>query len=396
MRRRSLLATLGAVATGGCLRLQSGADGATATPTPGSTTERDAPESVGPESSTTDTPPPEARRYTLAERWTADSGVGYILTQDGHFYFNDFNLAGEAVPGDGVLWSHRVEFEGSTANLGADAIARGDGVVVYGFFSEPQSVDVPGAQFAAYEDVSGEERWTATIPAAEESAYTNLPKGVTVVDRVAVVGLNVPQRGRLRAYGLDIRTGERLWELDERGGLNGLAAHDGDVYLNAFGGTLVLDPSTGEVTDRRQSWRGANSCIQGNSLFAGSDGVRAYPLADGGVEWSTTGIAEVNSLVADNSLVVAGTETGGVYAVERATGETRWEATTDGTVWQLALSTQHVWVANRETGLTAYDRRDGSNVHRSTQPIGRADIAVVSGTILLGNDTARLYDIEPA
>jgi outer membrane protein assembly factor BamB len=391
--RRALLRTLGVglAGTGGCLRLQSGEDGGeTAT----ATGESDDATTAAAGTRTTDTPPAEPGRYVLSERWRAEFGVDYVRAAGGHFYLNDFGRVAEAVPGDGVLWTDEVTFEGSTANLGADAIGRGDDTVVFGFFSEPAAVDEPGAYFVAHEEVTGERRWTVGVPAAADNDYTNLPRGVAVVDGVAVLGIEAGGRFRLR--GVDVRTGEGRWTAAGRGGINGVEAHDGAVYVNRFAGVTVRDPTTGSVTERHEGWRGANSRIRAGSFVAGSDGVRAYPLAEGAADWSVADVSGVTTLAADNSLVVAGTETGAVHALERATGERRWDATIDGTVWQIELGSRSVWVADRETGLTAYDRRDGRAVHRSTQPIERAGIAVAGGSILLGNETARLYDVEPA
>lgn len=390
MNRRDLLASVGILGTSGCLRLRGDATSTpeteTGTAEPAAT---DASDDAGGDGLA------DAERLTLSERWAADVGVRYVLTDGGHFFFNGLNVAGEAVPGDGVLWTAEVAYEGSTGNLGADAIARGDGVAVYGFFSERGTVENPGAHFVAHEDVSGEEVWSMTVPATEADGFTMLPRGAIVVDGVAVLGLNPPNRGKYLVYGVDVTTGEELWTAERDGFLNYLDAYGDEAYLGLASGVARVDPNTGSENGREESWRGSPGRIHGNSLFAASRStVDAHPVADGGVEWSTAGLGEVVALVVDNSLVVAGTESGGIHAVDRATGEPSWEASIGGTVWQMELTPEHVWVADRETGLTAYDRDDGRNVHRSTQPIERSDIGVVSETILFGMDTARAYDIE--
>ena len=178
-RRRELLASVGLLSTAGCLRLQ----GSESDPTPGSDGDTAsgaaATEAPGTDAGTSaDGALQDAQRVALSERWAADFGVRYIRADDGHFFFNGRNRAGEAVPGDGILWSDEVTYEGSSGNLGADVIASRDDLVVFGFFSERGSVEDPGAHFVAYEDVAGTERWSFTVPATEADGFTNLPRGV--------------------------------------------------------------------------------------------------------------------------------------------------------------------------------------------------------------------------
>jgi hypothetical protein len=391
MDRRTLLASMGVVGTAGCLRLQGGGTNSAATDGDG----------AGATQTATDTPDDalgDAERLSLSEKWAADFGVDFVETDDGHFHFNDYNRVGEAISGDGIIWTDEVG-DDDASNLGADAIAVGDDVTVFGFFSEPASVDDPGATVFAYDNTTGEEAWRFFVPAAEGNDYTNLPRGAVVSDGTAVVAINAVTQQSAAVYGIDVARGDERWASEEYDYINDLAAADGSVYLNTNSGVFVLDPASGSVVEQHEAWRGSRCRIHGRSFFvvASADSrLHAYPLADGAVEW-TGGDVEIEAdtaLVVDNSLVVAGTEPGGIHAFERATGERRWEASIGGTVWQMALSPDHVWVADRETGLTAYDRDDGSNVHRSSQPLGRADIAVASRTIVLGNDTLRAYDIE--
>ena len=98
--------------------------------------------------------------------------------------------------------------------------------------------------------------------------------------------------------------------------------------------------------------------------------------------------------VIDNSLVVVGTQAGTVYAFERQSGETRWEASITNAVAAIETTGAHVWVGDTDIGLTAYDRADGSLVHRSTKPVNGDDIAVADGVLLLGGDTATAYTID--
>jgi outer membrane protein assembly factor BamB len=388
MNRRELLASVGMLGTTGCLRLQGET---TSTPEADGETTATTAAAVGTDAADTDGSP-AAERLTLSETWAAEFGVRHILTDDGHFFFNGANVVGEAVPGGGVLWTDEVEYEGSTVNLGADAIARGGGVVVFGFFSEPGTVENPGTHFVAYDDATEERAWSVTVPSDELDGDFVLPGGAVVVDGVAVLGVN-PAGPASVVYGVDAATGEQLWRMESDRTLRYLDAHGGEAYLGQ-GDLVRVDPKTGAVNGREQSRGGSPGLIHGNSLFVGArSSVDAVPLSDGGTAWTASEIGETTVLAVDNSLVVAGTVSGGVHALDRATGERRWKTTIDGTIWKIEQTAEHVWVADRETGLTAYEREAGRNVHRSTQPIERSDVGVVSGTMLFGADTARAYDI---
>lgn len=388
MRRRSVLAMVGSVTTGGCLRLRTN-ETDSASPDTGTAS------TTATETATETDSPAGAQRLTMSQRWAADFGVDFILSDDGHFYFNDYNRVARAIPGDGILWQDEITYEGSEVNLGADAIARGDDLVVFGFWSEFQSVDKPGAHFAGYDVTTGDQRWTFTVPVPEENDSLNLPKGAGIVGDIAVVGIN--EQDQYSVYGLDRQTGEQVWSKETQRGINNLETHDSGIYMDTFGGGVtVLDPATGSVIEQDEPLPGVGQIHIDSAFATANEELRAYQLTADGVEWSTSGVPEASTIVVDNSLVVIGTRNGDVQAFARATGEKQWETTIEGTVWQIELSPSHVWVADRETGLTAYDRQDGQNVHRSTKPVSRSDIAIISQSILLGNDTARLYNVQSA
>ena len=98
----------------------------------------------------------------------------------------------------------------------------------------------------------------------------------------------------------------------------------------------------------------------------------------------------------DSSLVTVGTEAGTVFAFDRSTGELVWDIRIDGSVGAIDMSALRVWVADEETGLTAYDRTDGTRLHRSTKPINGSDIAVSDDVVILGKQDIRGYYIEEA
>jgi hypothetical protein len=253
-------------------------------------------------------------------------------------------------------------------------------------------------------------------------------RGVVVLTRSFIISLNVSNQpdifetGRLAVpvidlelsleallelvYGVDIETGETKWQADESvlpaAYVKYLGSYDGDVCLGTTEGIQVLASETGEPIATHDSWYIGTSRLEslgeihGETPFAAVvETLDAHPLGDNGASWSKSDLGRVYTTpVVDNSLIVVGTQEGDVYAFERDSGETRWEASITNSVAAIATTGSHVWVGDTDIGLTAYDRETGSLVHRSTKPVRGDDIAVADDVLLLGGDTATAYTIE--
>jgi outer membrane protein assembly factor BamB len=411
--RRSVLALVGAgiTSTSGCLRLQGGGNSTAQEP---STPEETSPE----ESSSTDTPSDGtntedgSNEVTLTESWTDENGVDNIWTREGTFYYNDYNYAAEASHGDGVSWSADTTYDGFERNFGAQAFAADRRYAVFGYTPEVEENEEQGAHFHAYRRYDGEKAWTVGAPSDGSHKWA---VGATVVGDTAVLGVADYGEGSAKkplVYGVDIETGETRWQVD-KSVLSGesityVGSYDGNVYLGVrrlgeyTDGVQVLAGETGELVETHEGWAvgsaglGSVGQIHGETLFACfSSYIAAYPLGENGLSRSPSEFdSRFNSLVVDNSLVVAGTEDGGVYAFERGSGETRWEASITNSVGAVETTGSHVWVGDTDIGLTAYDRETGSLVHRSTKPVNGDDIAVADDELLLGGDTATAYTID--
>ena len=396
MKRRDVLGLVGAsvAGTSGCLRLQGGGNS-----TPG--------ESPTPDGSPSgDASSGESNEVTLTETWTDEGGVDFIWTDEGSFYFNDYNYAAEASHGNGVEWSADTTHDGVDENLGADAFATDGQYVVFGYIPDPEGNEERGGHFHAYEKRTGEKAW---VSAAPSDGMHNHAIGATVVGDVAVLaasdyGDESEQEPLVR--GVDVETGETRWETDQSvlppSLINYLGSYDGDVYVGMKDGVQVLAGETGERVETHdswyigQSWNESLGQIHGETLFAAwGNRLSAHPLGGNGVSWSNSEIGDLYTPPAvDNSLVVVGTAEGGVYAFERGSGEARWEASVTNSVGAIETTGSHVWVGDTEIGLTAYERETGSLVHRSTKPVGGDDIAVADDVLLLGGAAATAYLIE--
>ncbi|RLM90184.1 hypothetical protein D3D02_05280 [Halobellus sp. Atlit-38R] len=405
MDRRQVLATFGVGIGGlsGCLRLTGADSGAT------STGEADA-STDGQSTGTNDERAGSgtASAVTLAENWTGDWGIDFVWTDAGDIYFNDYNAAIKAQHGGGIEWANEATYEGFEDNLGDDAFGTDGEYATFGFTPDPEVNDTLGSHFHAYDVGSGEKLWAFGMPAGGKH---NLAEGATIVDGIAVVAAGSSGSEREQeplVVGLDAESGDALWQTDKStlptASINYVGNHDESVYVGmSSDGFQVLDPETGELTEVHESWsvtRGPEAALgqfHSDTFFAADwDGLRAYPVGDTGREWANTELDGDPSAgpVVDNSLAVTGTDAGSVYALDRSTGEVRWEASIDGTVGSIATSGLRVWVADRATGLTAYDRTDGTLLHRSTKPVNGADITVVDNVVLLGGDQVHAYTIR--
>jgi len=409
MNRRQILATFGVGIGGlsGCLRLTGADNGSTSTGEADASTERQSTDENG------ESAGEEPEEVTLTENWSADPGIDFAWTENGRIFFNDYNGAASASHGGGINWEVEVTYEGFENNFGADAFAIGDGRVTFGYTPDPEVNETLGGHFHTFDTGTGEEVWRFAAPA---DGKHNFAVGATRVAETVVVATSSYGAQRDQeplVVGLDPESGEVRWRTDKSTlpttFLNYVGSYGGEVYVGMQSdGVQVLDPETGSLTEVHESWsvaRGWGSAwgqIHGDTLFAADRGtsenetvLRAYPLGAQGREWSGTfeGTVTVGPAV-DNSLVAVGTETGAVYAFDRSTGEMLWDVEIDGSVGSIDTSATHVWVGDGETGLTAYDRTDGTRVHRSTKPLGGDDIAVADDVLLLGGDDTYAYWIE--
>ncbi|GGI99861.1 hypothetical protein GCM10008995_07150 [Halobellus salinus] len=409
MNRRQLLATVGAGVglggTSGCLRLTDEGNETTSAPETATTTERQSTGTTAGEGS--------AGAVTLTENWVGDPGVDFAWTAGGSIYFNDFNGAGRASHGSGVKWEQETTYDGFESNLGADAFAVDEQYVTFGYRPDPEDSDTLGSHFHTFDEATGEKLWAFGAPA---DGKHNTAAGATTVDGTVVVAASSYGARREQeplVVGLDAESGEEQWRTETptlpAGFVTYVGEYAGAVYVGlGYQGVRVLDPDTGSLARVEESWPVSRSFaasrgqIHGDTLFSvqrsgPEDGssLNAYPLGTNGREWSETfdGTATAGPVV-DNSLVTVGTEAGRVYAFDRSTGESVWNIRIDGSVGAIDTSGLRVWVADEETGVTAYDRADGTRLHRSTKPVNGSDIAVSDDVLILGGNGIRGYSIE--
>lgn len=395
MRRRTMLATLGAVGTSGCLRLtdqgSSGDTDATDTETESDGETAAATSTAG--TTAADDGSDGAASVTLSERWRTDQQVRYVWVDDGEFATSGYDGVSLASPTDGVVWSTDPGDNGVPSAAPSEAFAATDDRLLFGFAGGNDDAPDAGATFLAYDRASGERLWRADMP---DDGIHGRAKGVTVVGDTAVVasddtGSDTDQEPLV--YGVDLETGERRWETGApdltTGFISGVTAHDGTVFVTqTYDGTYLLDPGTGAVTDYREEmkvsvWGG--TARDGTLFDISGNEVTAYRLDGDGTRWSVPDVPDARiPPTVDDDLVIVATRTGYVYAIEADTGAARWTSRLDRTVRGLAASENHVWAWAVGSTLAGYDREDGTVVYESERNSDLVDLGAIDDTLLVG------------
>lgn len=404
MRRRRLLLALGGTGlSGGCLRLQqeeaeaSTAQGTTATE---STDIADSTEPATESSS-------GAENVQLTEPTFFNQDVNYVWSEGLTYYFNGFNGAGATGPSGDLNWSGSKTIENGGAHLGADRFAKTDVFGVFGFTADPNAegeLSEQGAHFYAHNIATGQEQWTFTAPSDGNHRHAS---GAAIVEGTAVLGASDwgdPDQQSPVVYGVNLALGEQQWKTTTpdlpRGYISGIVGYDGEIHLFLDSeGTYILDPADGTVLDQRESLRVnaqvGRPTVRGGSVYTRSGNkLTAYQLENGTPQWEATELGRLESPPAvDNTLVVAGTRDGTIVAVERTSGEQRWQRSIEGFVYALSLTASHVWVADAQSSLFGLSREDGSTLFRGTYEIANSDIATLSESIMIGGESS-VYRLE--
>lgn len=395
MKRRALISSfgMGIVGSSGCLRLQSDS---------------------GESQQSNDDDEQSSQSVSLTEHWTIEPDLDYIWTQNGDFFFNGYGWAGATNPGGGLRWKQEIKTQEDNPADSANVFAfdQNSRYLILGYYPDPSPSDPANEEFVTGHFVAfdrqtpGSVGWTHVAP---EANGENFPIGATIIDGVAILAVSYyEQTEDPWIAGVDLETGEEIWQLDTPG--NGVVSpvfvgkYDSNAYIGVFGtnaeyqGVQVVAPDTGSVIEANDRWSigktnlTSGGTIHGSTLFAMStdrNGVRAYPLDNTGLEWSIELESNVATGVSvDTALVVVGTDTGQVHALERDSGETRWSASVPQEVDSISVSERHVWATNPDAGLYAFDRTTGEELHNSVQPIDNSHIAVASNVIAFGDGRA--------
>ncbi len=246
---------------------------------------------------------------------------------------------------------------------------------------------VAGFDAISLDAATGQERWRVTI----RYAGTASP---TVSDGAMFV---VSQEGLL--YALDISGGAELWRITTDGiSFGSPAASSGRLVVATDRGIVVgLNPETG-----RASWRRdfdvpiyTTAAITGDTVWiVTTDGViRGLDLDNGGDQTNVTTNSDL-TVTADDGVVFAPSDDGGIYAIVGESGNVDWFASTGGEVRSGPVRTESQVIATGGNRIAGFDIETGEQIwyYLAGDSI-EASPAVVSDYVFFGARDGVLYAI---
>jgi outer membrane protein assembly factor BamB len=230
---------------------------------------------------------------------------------------------------------------------------------------------------------TGTVRWRARVaekPATRltlgdpKGRYENRASGVAVAGGRLFVGTH---EGRLVALGAD--RGERLWEYTAGDSIMTTpAVANGKVYIGSFDRHVhAVDALTGAMAWRYDTGDAMTSdvAIRGSQVIAGS---RSYDLealdaARGTPIWKNYfwfSWVESSPAIYQDAIYIGSSDAAKVFAIDAATGRSRWEADAGGSAWgRPAVTASTVfqgvagvlrYIAAHRGSVSAFDRRTGA------------------------------------
>jgi outer membrane protein assembly factor BamB len=105
--------------------------------------------------------------------------------------------------------------------------------------------------------------------------------------------------------------------------------------------------------------------------------------------------SQVRTLVVADGLVLAGTDTGRIYALSAASGAHQWALDTGGSlVTSLAAAYGIAYVGSDGGDLTAFDAASGNQVWSLQNGRGWSGSAVANGVVYLTSDDGDLHALD--
>ncbi|NIL99623.1 MAG: PQQ-binding-like beta-propeller repeat protein, partial [Acidobacteria bacterium] len=244
------------------------------------------------------------------------------------------------------------------------------------------SIDLVFFMLRAYDPDTGQLLWEIDESNAIGTRLSGSAVDVATDETGVYVGGDVQMRNSpflfdytVRAY--DAATGTLRWE-DQTGvggRANSISVADGLVFTAGLTGTAVMgtlrwvvrtyDADTGALVWEDNLPGVANSvAVHGGRVYVAGSGThsaaRAYEASTGALIWEHTGAAAGPAFhisVRGSVVLVAGT--GGVYALDRVTGNLAWSRTS-GLQTSIAVQGNRACVAGFQT-VTAFDARSGAD-----------------------------------
>lgn len=286
--------------------------------------------------------------------------------------------------------------DSSASTATADANA-GDG-------SDSSSTDgssgAPGGRVLAYGRDSGEQLWQFAAPDDGKHGHA---EALAAADGTVFVGADDDGSGDEQeplVFALDAESGDRRYVVDDLPAafIKGVFVHGETLHIALVNGELHAR-SAGDgaaKTVRSIPFGFGPPAVVDGEMYVPGEEIVALDLDEGTRRWTATMPASAGGRpAATGDAVFVGSEAGHVLALDRATGETRWQARAAAEVRTIAVGQSSVWVGDDTGAIYAYGLADGTELYRDRSEDGNDRALAVAGDLLfVGEPEGRIYRIE--
>lgn len=286
---------------------------------------------------------------------------------------------------------------GTAADGDSTATAAMDGNTGDG--SDSSSTAAGGRVFAFDRD-GGQRLWQFAAPDDGKHGHAN---ALAAADGTVFVGTDDDGSGDEQdplVFALDAESGERRYVVDDLPAafVKGVFVRDGTLYVALVNGELharSAEDGSAETVLSIPFGFGPPAVFDGEMYVPGEE-IVGLDLAEGTRRWTASMPADAGGRPATTeSAVFVGSEAGHVLALDRATGETRWQARAAAEVRTLAVGPSSVWVGDDTGTIYAYGQSDGTELYRDRSDEGNdRPLAVVGDLLFVGGSEARIERIE--
>lgn len=396
MNRRTFCAATGLALSAGCLQLQeAGGDdgnGGHTDDEPAATAQPDAVSNV-----------------TLTEAFTLEDRLRATFTYEGSFWgFVGHRL--QAVGPDGTL-----EWEGDSVGddvslvpsrlvaggeVGGSCVAfTPDQVFAGGLEGGADTGSDERATLYAFDRESGALEWEDAVERAPE--YVR-PVSVTTVADAVVTAVDVGSGSDDEPWvirALEVDTGDRRWEESlEDARIQHIESDGETLFVSTDDGLLEFDPGTGSQTGTVDvSSSPPHASPADDVLFCATmAGIERVDLTTGEIRWVEERDRSVGSLAADDASVYGVDNAGYVTALDRATGDQRWESRLpieNVRSGGFVSSGDVLWAAGLDGGLYGLAVADGELLYDESHHDWGFQLGVVDD-VLLTSSAKTGYEIR--
>ncbi|MGA5559319.1 PQQ-binding-like beta-propeller repeat protein [Streptomyces lavendulocolor] len=187
-------------------------------------------------------------------------------------------------------------------------------------------------------------------------------------------------------YGVDTRTGRRLWTAPAPAGLSRQPVVSGGLaHASAFGDLQTIDIRTGKVKWKKDDLFDLVTAANGILVAPDSKEVNALRQSDGKTLWRTELDAAASGRPAlTKDTVYVPVHTGEIYALNAKTGTVKWRKSIakDDDLGRGPVVAGNTVIVYSAKQVFALDVRSGKELWRQDYVLGNSDIVVASGLLL--------------